>query len=158
MTEPMPDSALGYIPWTKSLCSNSKAYSDGVSNCNKVAKIACADCKLVKVGQPSLNRFQNLGALTLCQYCSEECRDNHRHIHTTDCQYHLCQGTWVPAFAMLSQQPRGPFRTLPEPHVQRLWANIPAYDVLRLSVNEGNTYGGDITVHFPRNTYPVPPY
>jgi len=46
---PMPASELGYVPWTKKLCTNSKAYDDGVSNCDKRARISCNECGLVRV-------------------------------------------------------------------------------------------------------------
>ena len=45
----MPASELGYVPWTKTLCSMGKNYVEGVSNCDAAAKVTCGNCKLVKV-------------------------------------------------------------------------------------------------------------
>jgi len=46
---PMPASELGYVPWTKKMCTNSKAYDEGISNCDKRARITCIECGLVRV-------------------------------------------------------------------------------------------------------------
>jgi len=37
--ELMPASELGYVPWTKKVCANEKAYDEGISNCDKAAKL-----------------------------------------------------------------------------------------------------------------------
>lgn len=50
---PMPASELGYVPWTKKLCTNSKAYDEGISNCDKRARITCNECGLVRVSHQS---------------------------------------------------------------------------------------------------------
>ncbi len=50
----MPASELGYVAWTKKLCTNSKAYKEGVSNCDKPARITCNECGFVKVSCQSI--------------------------------------------------------------------------------------------------------
>lgn len=44
----MPASELGYVPWTKKVCTNEKAYNEGISNCDEAAKLACNDYEFVK--------------------------------------------------------------------------------------------------------------
>lgn len=63
---PMPASELGYVPWTKKLCTNSKAYDEGISNCDKRARITCNECGLVRV---SHQFFYVKSRILICLLC-----------------------------------------------------------------------------------------
>ncbi|KAF2230331.1 hypothetical protein EV356DRAFT_345567 [Viridothelium virens] len=119
------------------LCGNVKIDSDGIErHCAKHAGIFCKECELV-------------------QYCCRNCQQEHWEVHKIDCKSSYLQKTWKPAWDeerrissfLLEDDAGSPFQHFGPP--KYLWGNMPAFDVLKLSQNEGPDYHRDLRILFP---------
>ncbi|KAF4339369.1 hypothetical protein FBEOM_6783 [Fusarium beomiforme] len=109
-------------------CANCRP--DGI-NCQNPGKSACANCRLVV-------------------YCSSECQKVHWPIHKIDCKSSLNKKSWEPEWIVQNRAPT--FRNDdPITHfggVKYLWGNVTTLDVLKLDANEGEEYGGSLSLLF----------
>ncbi|KAH9225123.1 hypothetical protein K456DRAFT_1776129 [Colletotrichum gloeosporioides 23] len=102
------------------------------TKCNNTGRFACKNCLLVT-------------------YCGPECQKSHWTVHKLDCKSHLGRESWQPGWVLENRAPafigNGP------PQVtygagKYLWGNVPAFDVLRLSANEGVSYDEQLRLLF----------
>ncbi|KAI8274115.1 hypothetical protein K4K60_010030 [Colletotrichum sp. SAR11_57] len=85
------------------------------------------------------------------QYCGPECQKSHWTMHKPDCKSHLGRESWQPGWALENRAPA--FSGNGPPQVtygagKYLWGNFLAFDVLRLSANEGASYDEQLRLLF----------
>lgn len=168
---------LDYVPPKVSPCANTTAAEGGpIPNCGNEANLSCGKCHLVRVSHwiPVMSSSHVSSAdlvpscclteiglakvhttssksLTVHQYCSKDCQVSHWPIHKLDCKSDLAKDSWQPAWVREHRNPafvgNGPdLQTFG--HLNYLWGNIPAIDVLNVGKNEGEMYGGDLDILF----------
>ncbi|KAL4973168.1 hypothetical protein BDW66DRAFT_168860 [Aspergillus desertorum] len=111
------------------ICAN---WTSGSTDCEKTGRHGCKGCQLVT-------------------YCSRRCQESHWHLHKPSCKSALRKNAWQPAWVLEHRTPAfmgdGPGTTI-FGEKKYLWGNIPAFDVLRLDMNEGADYDGSLRVLF----------
>ena len=83
-------------------------------------------------------------------YCTRECQLKDWARHKPVCKSRLAKQAWQPGWIAEGRPPAffgGPPVTIFGAK-KYLWGNVPAYDVLQLSSNEGKAYKGDIRLLF----------
>jgi hypothetical protein len=98
-------------------------------------------------------RWQHARYLTCHQYCSKACETANRSIHEHDCKSPLSQQHWLPSWAEEGREPTflindGESMNTDFGTNKYLWGNMPSIDVIRLGVNEGETYEQDLKILF----------
>ncbi|KAK2829922.1 hypothetical protein FQN49_007126 [Arthroderma sp. PD_2] len=112
----------------KFICANWEPKSTG---CKKGGTYTCKGCLLVI-------------------YCSPICQKSHWSRHKSECRTPLSEETWQPAWVLKNRTPSFIGTGVGE-HFgtnKYLWGNIPAFDVLQLGLNEGDTYGEGLRILF----------
>ncbi|PGH26457.1 hypothetical protein AJ80_01770 [Polytolypa hystricis UAMH7299] len=112
-------------------CAN---WSSRGTCCKNEGKLSCGSCSLVV-------------------YCGKDCQKIHWPIHKTTCRSPLSKAGWRPAWDHEGRQPAWSKNAVSGQHnpfggTKYLWGNTPAIDVLKLELNEGNSYEEDIAVLF----------
>ncbi|KAF3387278.1 hypothetical protein F1880_000152 [Penicillium rolfsii] len=121
-----------------SLCGNWKPEQTA---CKQEGRYTCKNCFLVTVSS-STELF--------ILYCGPTCQKSHWPLHKPECRMPLGKATWQPAWILENRKPvfmgDGPPVTFGQS--KYLWGNVPAFDILRLGSNEGETYSGDLRILF----------
>lgn len=87
------------------------------------------------------------------KYCSKECQKGHWPIHKKACQSPLAQAKWLPGFVIEGRSSiHSGFEKLCLPR-NLSWGNIPAFDCLKLGVNEGDDWNKDLDLCFVSKFY-----
>ncbi|KEY73762.1 hypothetical protein S7711_03071 [Stachybotrys chartarum IBT 7711] len=109
------------------ICTN---WSPDHTGCQKSGRYTCQNCKLVT-------------------YCGRPCQTAHWPRHKVDCRSPLGKETWQPAWSREGREPAflgGGYQEFGNKKYP--WGNIPAFDVLQLSSNEGVAYDEDVSLLF----------
>ncbi|GFG26617.1 monoterpene epsilon-lactone hydrolase [Aspergillus udagawae] len=101
------------------------------TDCKKEGRYTCKNCYLIL-------------------YCGPVCQKSHWTRHRSECKSPLNKKTWQPAWVLENRKPSfiGGGVGVQFGMRKYLWGNIPAFDVLRLGLNEGEGYGGVIRILF----------
>ena len=95
--------------------------------------------------------------VTVLQYCSRNCQQDHWSVHKSDCKSPLMKETWKPSWVVEARQPafigsdeEGPsfVGSISYGKQKYLWGNVPAVDLLNLQQNEGVDYAEDLRLLF----------
>ena len=83
-------------------------------------------------------------------YCGRECQLEDWPQHKLVCKSRLAKQTWQPGWVAEGRPPAfvgGPPVTTFGAK-KYLWGNVPAYDIIQLSANEGKAYSQDLRLLF----------
>ncbi|KAF2174400.1 hypothetical protein K469DRAFT_756748 [Zopfia rhizophila CBS 207.26] len=109
-------------------CANRHA---GQQGCQLEGKFTCKACLLVS-------------------YCGPICQKAHWVYHKRDCKSPLLKSTWQPGWELERRTPAfvGGRGLIPFGGQKFLWGNMPAFDLVNLSSNEGMDYNGHLKLLF----------
>ncbi|KAG7002098.1 hypothetical protein G7Y79_00029g063940 [Physcia stellaris] len=85
-------------------------------------------------------------------WSGKDCQVSHRPKHKADCQSNLGKDSWQPSWIRENRTPAffgdggPPIQVFG--HLNYLWGNIPAFDVLNIKCNEGQEYAKDLDLCF----------
>ena len=85
------------------------------------------------------------------QYCSRDCQTSHWPVHKVECNSLLRKASWQPSWVSKGYKPAfvGDGAVIETfGHLNYLWGNVPAFDVLNIEKNEGLTYGKELDLCF----------
>ncbi|KAL7628839.1 hypothetical protein AAE478_000354 [Parahypoxylon ruwenzoriense] len=112
------------------VCANSGQNSP---QCARVGKLACKECRLVL-------------------YCGTTCQKAHWKKHRSDCRDNpLLKQNWRPQWETQARVPAfigGPRLHTFNDQKKYLWGNMPAFDLLNLTSNEGTNYNKKLDLLF----------
>ncbi|XXG94485.1 hypothetical protein Hte_000742 [Hypoxylon texense] len=112
------------------ICAN---WSQDKPKCTRTGKLACKECKLVL-------------------YCSSDCQRAHWKTHRPDCRDNpLVKVNWRPRWETESRVPAfmgGPRQQAFNHQRKYLWGNVPAFDLVNISSNEGVSYTKGLNLLF----------
>ncbi|KAK2758931.1 mynd finger family protein [Colletotrichum kahawae] len=100
------------------------------TKCNNTGRFACKNCLLIT-------------------YCGPECQKSHWAMHKLDCKSRLGKEGWQPGWVLENRNPAFVGDGPPQMAYgggKYLWGNVPAFDVLQLSVNEGVSYNEQLRI------------